>query len=1831
MSVSSDEEDLDCPLCMEEIDITDRYFKPCPCGYQVCRFCWNHIKENLNSLCPACRRPYSEDTVEFTPVPPEEIARIKALKKRKERERKEQDQVSRRNLANARVVQKNLVYVLGLPPKFATEEVLRTPEYFGQYGNILRVVVNRRAHGHTPVLAQVPNTGVYITFTKKEDAARSIEAVDGSVYDGKIIRATYGTTKYCSYFLKNQTCQNPACQFLHEPGEEPDSFARDELSRMQARERNPKPPPFPITTDSKKDDKDQSALPATASWAKPVARPVANQFTSNGSPLMSSPMSGTPTSPRSEAGEHTMPIVGRIKPAQPVAARATVAVEEPVTEVLSGLLSGQTAPEPPSPEVEEVMGSSALDEYHTHPDLANSKGSSPKLTVVGAEEVRQLLLPEDVDDSFSLTALGFVLHPKYIGPFDPFRIDPLQIFPGLGVISEEDARYAVSIMRSIPPTDANDTVRSSSRASDSGQRSRFERFFGGPPGVEGPAFDPALVTEKKEDVETVQESFRAMFPNVNVSFASGSLSDAEARWGESFSPSKLAVSDAGSDTWPQGQNYANQPPSQPRQGPFPSGSLPRGPAAPTSYSNQRQQEHLLQQQRQQQQHQQQQQYGSPLPPSAQVQPHLANQFSQQLRLAHMQQQPGLHLPGGMHTHGQQPQEELIGHILRDAQFRQELQLRAASGTAGAPGFEGRVRPLQPQPYQQDWLAPALSSGYGANGNGGEEGNRGEEGEKQQDRKATATAVANRKGSGEEHSQYADRSQTASKLRKVATSTAYELESRKSTNVAQDDVEDLKESGSATESTSRPQTPVLSNAAFPPIAGSPTPRRVLTITSSKKPEQQPAPPPVIEEVKPVIAQRVRGKRGKVVAVAPQSESAELRTVPVAPKAVKVENIVEKVAAVIEPTPESSPLVSKRRSKNKVQDAEKKAPLALWPTKEPLEFPSLIKDSEVEAIVSRKTKKRKERKAPPPRPPVVVEQSSREKAIEESAAAIIGGFKQRLENLGVDVEGLCTPYEQPIPASPTETLPPPTAPVLRPVPDTQPLVQAPVQPAAPPPVPPVKETRPRKHSSAGSRRSDQKKSQRNGSARNYTTAEVDITSLFTGVNANYYGEMDMHVDMEAFKAAIGQLTAGYAGGVDLGTANVNVRIDVQQQPHPSNRTGRLSTSARQGQASGPTTHGPAPPPTSTSLNESVLSTDHLYQLSTSLRQLSQATNPDQRAPDGPVNINVNGVAMTIDTNTFIDQALEGLATTAAFLYEGLEAQAEKVRIEEELRGKRSNSKEGQPEMSDQTKGNIQRVADQVTKLEEYAAKLQARVSQGGLGLGWLGETPEQAAASEMDGQGSPKKRKGKGGQAVDPRQTSVPSDGGTQTRPSRARSTTSGSGKQPPASESVSVTSDDSANESSGSVPGTASWTTEDWKAKCRSVEVVMKRVREARDLRRQQKDGVRTAAVAAGEAPTSLADVLNMSILGAVAGGQVHPLDDSEMIAAAEQHQENCTSCMHAQGGSDVDPRGADQPGLSPASSVPAESGSAQNLFESNHIQRLLETVRLLVSSGEMLASTPSPAATLDDPANMDQGRKKRRKGSAVAARPQHGLYVGSEEGVQHLSTAQSSQQPLGGPSGTTTAETTRETVIFNPAPLLAAVASGVIAPGMPIPWEMFGLRGLPAAPQLDGHQQAHRNPADEAAAMDVQILERELEMSKREERALERQLVQVVRRNRLWQNDVADALDLDLSADEDDPGEQGHQHDDYPHGDDHQHHHEHTDECYDVDQFTEDEDGDDEDDEEDDDDDMYEDEDSHGDDEGRYPPPSSNEGAIFYIDVDIPVHQEPHRHPPPPSPTCSLD
>ena len=67
---SEEDDSNECPLCTEEFDVTDKSFRPCKCGYQICVWCWHKIMED-SKRCPNCRRNYDSDNLDFTPPDPE--------------------------------------------------------------------------------------------------------------------------------------------------------------------------------------------------------------------------------------------------------------------------------------------------------------------------------------------------------------------------------------------------------------------------------------------------------------------------------------------------------------------------------------------------------------------------------------------------------------------------------------------------------------------------------------------------------------------------------------------------------------------------------------------------------------------------------------------------------------------------------------------------------------------------------------------------------------------------------------------------------------------------------------------------------------------------------------------------------------------------------------------------------------------------------------------------------------------------------------------------------------------------------------------------------------------------------------------------------------------------------------------------------------------------------------------------------------------------------------------------------------------------------------------------------------------------------------------------------------------------------------------------------------------------------------------------------------------------------------------------------------------------------------------------------------------------------
>ena len=115
-------------------------------------------------------------------------------------------------LSKIRIIKKDLVHVHGFPSSLADTEKLSQIEYFGQYGSIQKILLSSKTNSET----NKKTFSIYITYSNEREASFAILAVDSLLIEGKLIRAFFGTNKYCNYFLNNSPCPNEdKCMFLH--------------------------------------------------------------------------------------------------------------------------------------------------------------------------------------------------------------------------------------------------------------------------------------------------------------------------------------------------------------------------------------------------------------------------------------------------------------------------------------------------------------------------------------------------------------------------------------------------------------------------------------------------------------------------------------------------------------------------------------------------------------------------------------------------------------------------------------------------------------------------------------------------------------------------------------------------------------------------------------------------------------------------------------------------------------------------------------------------------------------------------------------------------------------------------------------------------------------------------------------------------------------------------------------------------------------------------------------------------------------------------------------------------------------------------------------------------------------------------------------------------------------------------------------------------------------------------------------------------------------------------------------------------------------------------
>ena len=63
--------------------------------------------------------------------------------------------IDRENSKNIRIVQRNVIYVIGIPKHLMDEKILSSNAYFGQYGELFKVILNLVPHVTAAIMNQM--------------------------------------------------------------------------------------------------------------------------------------------------------------------------------------------------------------------------------------------------------------------------------------------------------------------------------------------------------------------------------------------------------------------------------------------------------------------------------------------------------------------------------------------------------------------------------------------------------------------------------------------------------------------------------------------------------------------------------------------------------------------------------------------------------------------------------------------------------------------------------------------------------------------------------------------------------------------------------------------------------------------------------------------------------------------------------------------------------------------------------------------------------------------------------------------------------------------------------------------------------------------------------------------------------------------------------------------------------------------------------------------------------------------------------------------------------------------------------------------------------------------------------------------------------------------------------------------------------------------------------------------------------------------------------------------------------------------------------------------
>lgn len=103
-------------------------------------------------------------------------------------------------LRKVKVKDENIAFIAGLPANIAEESILTSENFLGQYGCILKISINQLTSKNQTTTWK-PVYCAHVTYSHSFSVALLIYALDGFVLNDNRLKASYGLTKYCTFFL----------------------------------------------------------------------------------------------------------------------------------------------------------------------------------------------------------------------------------------------------------------------------------------------------------------------------------------------------------------------------------------------------------------------------------------------------------------------------------------------------------------------------------------------------------------------------------------------------------------------------------------------------------------------------------------------------------------------------------------------------------------------------------------------------------------------------------------------------------------------------------------------------------------------------------------------------------------------------------------------------------------------------------------------------------------------------------------------------------------------------------------------------------------------------------------------------------------------------------------------------------------------------------------------------------------------------------------------------------------------------------------------------------------------------------------------------------------------------------------------------------------------------------------------------------------------------------------------------------------------------------------------------------------------------------------------